>query len=472
MLIKNENRCSKFFFFFFLSTTLILQFGCWSGAFLDKNRYLLKQAQVWSLEKNQINYNESFSVPESLITQEINFDSQGDGIFVLKLITENSELKDYDEVVLSMRRDSTPLYQYLQNKLRQSKFLKVYKARAFWLSSLRYIYNEDFDFNEMWNIEHTLIPVNCADQLIIRRPNFYEWLYRGEYGDGYGQLSVKLPKNYFTAIQREKKNHSFRVSLNGQNTPDRTIIAGRWVLEVKFKKTIIEKDAATPLNDLRSAKKLLMNAKRKQSEYSHSSSQEYANSVKRENSDRRMRNSFNAGNQYYNPALADSIGESLGYAFGTSSEYKADQIHKERSTLRNEIYNIEDAVLTAEHKYEDARAKNFMVKVPKETVFERKINILPNSINTFSLFCKKEATDHFPTSFDLKSSGNSSEGKSPTIKPLINRPLISKSALKKSSSRPSYEDAKKQLIKRLIDNEITRKECVKLMTELKVKYGE
>jgi len=39
------------------------------------------------------------------------------------------------------------------------------------------------------------------------------------------------------------------------------------------------------------------------------------------------------------------------------------------------------------------------------------------------------------------------------------------------SSRPSYEEAKKQLIKRLIDKEITRKECVKLMGELKAQYG-
>ena len=52
-----------------------------------------------------------------------------------------------------------------------------------------------------------------------------------------------------------------------------------------------------------------------------------------------------------------------------------------------------------------------------------------------------------------------------------NPPSYPKPSYNKRTSRPSYEEAKKQLIKRLIDKEITRKECVKLMGELKVQYG-
>jgi len=52
-----------------------------------------------------------------------------------------------------------------------------------------------------------------------------------------------------------------------------------------------------------------------------------------------------------------------------------------------------------------------------------------------------------------------------------NPPSSPKPSYNERTSRPSYEEAKKQLIKRLIDKEITRKECVKLMGELKAQYG-
>jgi hypothetical protein len=53
-----------------------------------------------------------------------------------------------------------------------------------------------------------------------------------------------------------------------------------------------------------------------------------------------------------------------------------------------------------------------------------------------------------------------------------NLPSSPKPSYNAITSRLSYEDAKKKLIKRLIDKEITREECVKLMGELKVQYGE
>ena len=52
-----------------------------------------------------------------------------------------------------------------------------------------------------------------------------------------------------------------------------------------------------------------------------------------------------------------------------------------------------------------------------------------------------------------------------------NPPSSPKPSSNARTSRPSYEEAKKQLIKRLMEKEITREECVKLMGELKVRYG-
>lgn len=70
-----------------------------------------------------------------------------------------------------------------------------------------------------------------------------------------------------------------------------------------------------------------------------------------------------------------------------------------------------------------------------------------------------------------KLTGQNMQGGTRVITAPSNPSSIAKPSYKARTSRLSYEEAKKQLIKRLMDKEITRKECVKLMGELKVQYG-
>ena len=70
-----------------------------------------------------------------------------------------------------------------------------------------------------------------------------------------------------------------------------------------------------------------------------------------------------------------------------------------------------------------------------------------------------------------KLTGQNMQGGTRVITAPSNPPSSAKPSYNARTSRLSYEEAKKQLIKRLMDKEITRKECVKLMGELKVRYG-
>ncbi|MDA8775827.1 hypothetical protein N9N13_08895 [Opitutales bacterium] len=70
-----------------------------------------------------------------------------------------------------------------------------------------------------------------------------------------------------------------------------------------------------------------------------------------------------------------------------------------------------------------------------------------------------------------KLTGQNMQGGTRVIAAPSNPPSSAKPSYNARTSRLSYEEAKKQLIKRLMDKEITRKECVKLMGELKVQYG-
>jgi hypothetical protein len=397
-------RC---FAWLLLVTALIFQLGCGSSSHSYQRR-LLKEARIWSLEMDKINFTESIEVPESIVSEEVSSDNKENGTFSFKVVTENSNLKDYDEVVLSMRRvESSVLKEFINEKLDQSKLLSQLpfnssRESSYWLRELKYDYNEAFDVNQMWNREHTRVGVDCPNQLIHRRTNFYEWIFRGKYGDGYGQLSVKLPPNFFTVIKRERKDHSFGFPLKGQDPSINRIMSGKWVLEVKFTKTVIEKDT-TPLDNLKLAKRRLLSARRVQTEYDHSSSWEYARTVRRENADRRMQHAIQSQNEYYNPAIVDAVGNSMGYIFGTGSEYKAEQIARKRAGYRNIVYNHEDRLLEAEEEYEEARAKNFMVRVPKTKVFEGIIEILPKTHNVFALSCEQEISAPVPSNFTLLS---------------------------------------------------------------------